>query len=211
MVVLMRSFFLSLFILTLSFGIAQTAPKLTDQDKTDIATAETYLNGFSSLKAHFLQFSDNGGQAEGTAYLSRPGHLRLQYDPPTELLLVADGSFLIVEDRRYDNPSYIPLDSTPAGVLVRDKIKLVNGDLSVTKIQHQPGVLSISLTDSKDSGQGELTLVFAEKPFQLKQWQIVDAQNQTTTVSLFDVQTGITLDQKLFVYKNTLSNKGINQ
>ncbi len=207
----MRLPILSVFIFALSFGIAQAAPQLSERDKTDVAAAEAYLNGFSNLKARFLQITDDGGQAEGTAYLSRPGHLRLQYDPPTQLLLVADGTFLIVEDRRYENPSYIPLDSTPAGVLVRDKIKLINGDLSITRVQHQPGVIAISLTDSKDSGQGELTLVFAEKPFQLKQWRIVDAQNQTTTVSLFDVQTGITLDQKLFVYKNTLSNKGLNQ
>ena len=207
---IMRLPLLSVLFLASSLTFAHAAA-LSDQDKTDIAAAETYLNGFSSLKARFLQISDDGGQAEGNAYLSRPGKLRLQYDPPAQLLLVADGTFLIVEDHRYDNPSYIPLNSTPAGVLVRDKIQLIGGDLSVKKVQHQPGVVSISLTDAKDPGQGELTLVFAEKPFQLRQWRIVDAQRQTTTVSLFDVQTGVALDKKLFTYVNSLPKKEFNQ
>jgi outer membrane lipoprotein-sorting protein len=181
------------------FSVAHAA-SLSERDKSDIALAETYLNGFSSLKAHFLQVSDDGGQAEGTAYLSRPGKLRLQYDPPAQLVLVADGTFLIVDDKRYANPSYLPLNSTPAGVLVREKINLLGSDLAVSKVQHQPGVISITMTEAKDPGNGELTLVFSEKPFQLRQWRIIDGQNQLTTVSLFDVQTGITLDRKLFVY-----------
>ncbi len=182
-------------------GSAQAA--LSDRDKADIAQAETYLNGFSTLKAHFLQISDDGGQAEGTAYLSRPGKLRLQYDPPAELVLVADGTFLIVDDKRYPNPTYLPLDSTPAGVLVRAKIDLVGGDLAVSKVSHQPGIITITLTEASDPSQGKLTLVFSEKPFQLRQWQIVDGQNQLTTVSLFDVQTGVPVDKKLFIYNNT--------
>jgi outer membrane lipoprotein-sorting protein len=182
-------------------GPAQAAA-LSDRDKADIAQAETYMNGITSLKAHFLQFSDVGGQAEGTAYLSRPGKLRLQYDPPSPLLLVADGSFLIVDDKRDDNPSYIPLNSTPAGILVRKHVDLTGGDVKVTKVAHQPGVVTLTMVSSDDPGQGQLALVFSERPFQLRQWQVIDAQGQVTTVSLFNVETGIPLDSQLFIVKN---------
>ena len=178
------------------------AAALSDRDKADIAQAETYMNGITSLKAHFLQFSDVGGQAEGTAYLSRPGKLRLQYDPPSPLLLVADGSFLIVDDKRDDNPSYIPLNSTPAGILVRKHVDLTGGDVKVTKVAHQPGVVTLTMVSSDDPGQGQLALVFSERPFQLRQWQVIDAQGQVTTVSLFNVETGIPLDSQLFIVKN---------
>jgi len=191
-----------LFLVLCAFCVRAEAAALSDRDKADIAQAEAYLNGFSTLKAHFLQVSDDGGQAEGTAYLSRPGRLRLQYDPPAKMVLIADGTFLIVDDKRYDNPSYLPLGSTPAGVLVREKIDLLGGDLSVSKVLRQPGVVAVTMTEKDDPGQGELTLVFSDKPFQLRQWRIVDAQNQVTTVSLFDIQTGIPLDRKLFVYNS---------
>lgn len=176
--------------------------RLTAQDEADIRSAQFYLNGITSLKARFLQISSNGGQAEGTAYLSRPGKMRLQYDPPSPLLVVADGTFLIVEDKTLDNPSYIPLNSTPAGVLVRSNVELNGKDLAVTKISRPPGILAITVAQADDPGEGQLTLIFSQRPFQLRQWRVLDAQGQTTTVSLFNAETGIPLDPELFHYKN---------
>ena len=137
------------------------------------------------------------------AYLARPGHLRLQYDPPSPLLVVADGHFLIVQDKTLDNPSWIPLDSTPAGILVRSDVTLDGKDLMVTKVKHLPGVVEISVVQANDTQSGDLTLVFSDAPFQLRQWRVTDAQGLTTTVSLFDMQTGIPLDAKLFEFRDT--------
>lgn len=175
---------------------------LSDRDRDDIARAQDYLNSVTTLKARFLQISANGGQAEGTAYLSRPGKMRLQYDPPSPLLMVADGTFLIVHDKDLGEPSYIPLNSTPAGVLVRENVQLDGKDVAVTRVIRQPGVLNISLVEADDPGQGELTLVFSEGPMALRQWRVVDAQGNTTTVSLYEAQTGLKLDPKLFEFKN---------
>lgn len=184
---------------------AWAAPKrapLSAQDKADIARAEDYLNSVTTLKARFLQVAGNGNQAEGTAYLSRPGRMRLQYDPPNPMLVVADGTFLIVHDKELGEPSYIPLGSTPAGVLVRENVKLDGKDLVVTRVIRLPGVLNVSLVEKDEPEQGELTLVFSESPFALRQWRVVDAQGTTTTVSLYESQTGLKLDPKLFEFKN---------
>jgi outer membrane lipoprotein-sorting protein len=184
---------------------AWAAPKkavLSAQDRADIQRAEDYLNSVTTLKARFLQISGNGNQAEGTAYLSRPGRMRLQYDPPSPMLVVADGTFLIVHDKELGEPSYIPLGSTPAGVLVRENVRLDGKDLTVTRVVRLPGVLNISLVETDEPGQGELTLVFSESPFALRQWRVVDAQGTTTTVSLYESQTGLRLDPKLFEFKD---------
>ncbi len=176
--------------------------QFTARDRADIQQAQDYLNSITSLKARFLQIGSNGGQAEGTAYLSRPGKLRLQYDPPSPLLVVADGTFLIVQDKTVDNPSYIPLGQTPAGVLVRDHVQLDGSDLKVTRVARQPGVLEVTVQQADDPGQGELTLVFSERPFQLRQWRVLDAQGQTTTVSLYNVLLGVKLDPSLFEFED---------
>lgn len=177
-------------------------PPLSAEDQAQVKAAEDYLNGITTLKARFLQVSDNGAQAEGTAYLNRPGKLRLQYDPPSPLLVVADGTFLIVHDKTLDNPSYIPLGSTPAGVLVREHVALDKGDLAVTKVVHQPGLVAVTVVEADDAASGSITLIFTERPFLLRQWRVVDAQGQTTSVSLYDVTTGIALDAKLFEFEN---------
>ena len=192
------------------FGVfsaaVQAAPParmpLSAQDKADITRAEEYLNGVTTLKARFLQVSPNGTSVEGDAYLSRPGKLRLQYDPPSPLLVVADGNFLIVHDSQLGEPSYIPLGSTPAGILVRPGVKLDGGDVMVTRVIRLPGVIRISMVEAEDPAAGEITLVFSDKPFVLRQWQVKDAQHQVTTVSLFQTQSGLSLDSKLFEFKN---------
>lgn len=175
---------------------------LSAQDRADVARAEAYLNQVTTLKARFLQLAPNGGQAEGTAYFSRPGRMRLQYDPPSPMLVVADGTFLIVHDKELGEPSYIPLNSTPAGILVRENVQLDGKDVTVTRVTRSPGVLNVSLVESEDPGQGELTLVFSERPFALRQWRVVDAQGGTTVVSLYEAQTGLALEPKLFEFKD---------
>jgi outer membrane lipoprotein-sorting protein len=183
---------------------AQAAPRkaLSAQDRADVERAEAFLNSFSTLKARFLQIAPNGAQTEGTAFFSRPGRMRLQYDPPSPMLVVADGRFLIVHDRDLDAPSYIPLDSTPAGILVRDNVRLDDKDVAVIRVGRAPGILTVSLVQADDPGQGELTLVFTERPFALKQWRVLDPQGNTTAVSLFETQTGLPLDPRLFEFKD---------
>jgi len=191
-------------LLPLALPAAAAGPRkpLSDQDKADIARAETYMNAITTLKARFQQFAPNGSVSEGTAYFSRPGRMRLQYDPPSPLLVVADGTFLIVHDRELGEPSYIPLGSTPAGVLVRENVQLDGKDLTVTRVTRAPGVLNVSLVESDDVGQGELTLVFTDQPLALRQWRVLDAQGSVTTVSLFDAQSGMRLDRKLFEFQD---------
>lgn len=181
---------------------ARKAPPLSDQDQANVAEAESYLNAITTLRARFQQFAPNGAVTEGTAYFSRPGRMRLQYDPPSPLLMVADGTFLIVNDQELGAPSYLPLDSTPAGILVRENVRLNGADLTVTKVTRVPGVINISMVQSDDSGQGELTLVFSDRPFALRQWRVRDAQGNITTVALYETQTGIKLDPSLFEFKD---------
>jgi outer membrane lipoprotein-sorting protein len=184
-------------------GAAAAEPKaalLSADDRADIARAEEYLNAITTLKARFLQTSPNGVSVEGDVFLSRPGRLRMQYDPPSPLLVVADGSFLIVHDRELGAPSYIPLGSTPAGMLVQPDLRLTGGAVTVTRVARLPGVVRISAVESEDPASGEITLVFSDRPFELRQWQVRDAQHQLTTVSLFESRIGLPLDPKLFKF-----------
>ncbi len=188
--------------LTIPSAAEAASAKLTPENRTQIARAEAYLNGISTLKARFVQSAANGNQVEGLAYLSRPGKMRLEYDPPSPLLIVADGTFLIVHDKELGDPSYIPLGSTPAGTLVRPNVRLDGGELMVTGVQSAAGVLEIAVRNAEEPGQGELTLVFTQSPFALRQWRVVDAQGIETRVSLYDIQTGGSLPAALFEFKD---------
>jgi len=192
----------SIAVLTTVAALAMSAPAfaLTAADNGEIARANDYFNQVHTLKARFVQEAANGAESEGTIYLNRPGKLRLEYAPPTPILVVAQGGELVYYDSKLGQVSYVDLDSTMAGVLVRPQVALDGGDLRVTAVGHQPGTTTITVTKREDASQGRITLVFTEKPFQLRQWQVVDQQGQITIVTLYDQQSGLPLDDALFTF-----------
>src|SRR5437016_2028338 len=76
---------------------ASTTP-LPQASPTSIAKVESYLNGVKTLTAQFLQTNPDGSVATGVFYLNRPGKMRLAYNPPSKLLIVADGDTLYHQD-----------------------------------------------------------------------------------------------------------------
>lgn len=162
---------------------------------------EEYLNAIRTFRARFLQIDPQGGTAEGTLYISRPGRLRVDYDPPNPNLLIANGRHLIHFDRALKAPAYLGLDSTPAGLLVRDPIKL-SGDVTVVGVERGPAILRVSVVQSSDPRAGRITFVFTERPFQLANWQVTDGQGQLTRVALEQQQAGLSLDPQLFVFRD---------
>jgi outer membrane lipoprotein-sorting protein len=184
----------------LPFGLAaHAAPHaaLTAQDKVDIKRIEAYLNGLTTLKAHFMQVAQDGGVSAGTAWLERPGRMRFQYDPPAPFLLIASHGVLTFHDSTLQQTSTIALNRTPLGILLAPLVEL-SGAVMVTAMQHLPGQIQLTLVRTKNPGDGSLTLVFADPPLSLRQWTVVDAQQRATHVTLSSVQLGGTFDQQLF-------------
>lgn len=188
-------------VLLLALVLPGTAlARLTTEDTADIQRAEQYLNKITTLKARFLQVASNGAHAEGIAYLSRPGKMRLDYLPPSPIQVYARSGMLVYFDKTLQQTSYVDIDQTPAGVLVRQQIHLTGEDITVTGVRRGQGTLEMDLVRTKDPGAGSITLIFTEQPFALKQWRVRDPQGQVTTVSLFDAQTGLRLDPGLFEF-----------
>ena len=186
--------------LTLSVSANAAPTVLSNSELADVKRAERYLNELHTLKSRFLQATSTGEFREGTFYLSRPGKMRIEYDPPAQLLIVADGTWLIYHDMELDQITHLPLRTTTANILLKKKITLKGGDLEVSKVEKAPGIISITVIPS-DKDTGQLTLVFSNKPLKLKKWIVVDPQGMTTSVSLLSTQRDILLDKELFEVK----------
>ena len=158
---------------------ARAAPglALTAEDQTDISRIEAYLNGLKSLKAHFLQVTQDGAVSEGTAWLERPGRMRFQYDPPAPFLLIASHGVLTFHDSALQQTTNIGLGRTPLGILLAADVKL-SGAVTVTGLQRLPGQLQVTVVRTDNPGDGSLTLIFADPPLTLRLWTVVDAQRR---------------------------------
>jgi outer membrane lipoprotein-sorting protein len=182
-----------------SRAAAPRAAVLSAADSADVQRVEQYLNGIHSLAARFQQFSGDGGTAAGQVFVARPGRMRFEYDKPSPILLLADGTFVVYIDNQLKQVSYLPIGSTPAWFLLRDHISLTDG-VTITKFEHGPGVIRITLVENKSPENGTLTLTFSDKPLDLKQWTIVDQQGKTTTVALSDARYDVPIDAKAFTF-----------
>ncbi|MGE4529491.1 MAG: outer membrane lipoprotein carrier protein LolA [Rhodospirillaceae bacterium] len=171
---------------------------LSDRQAELVHKAEDALNRIHTLKARFLQAASTGEMAEGTVYLSRPGRLRVEYDPPTPVLVVANGAYFTFVDTKLKQLSYLGLDATPAGILLRKNVVFSGPDIRVRSVDEGPGVAEITLISKKDPTAGSLTLVFSLRPFALAQWRVTDAQGIATTVTLQNPETGVSLPTTLF-------------
>jgi outer membrane lipoprotein-sorting protein len=182
-------------------ALAAKSPTLSEADRADVGRVETYLNQVRSLKADFSQVAPDGSLSDGKFFLRRPGRLRFEYDPPNPILIVGDGTWIVVYDSETNQVDRLPIGQTPLSVLVRDRVSLGDG-MEVTEVRRQPGVLEISLVDPANRDQGSITLVFSDPPLELRQWLVTDSQRQVTTVQLRDATRNVDLDAKLFVFND---------
>jgi outer membrane lipoprotein-sorting protein len=168
----------------------------TSGDAAVVSDVETFLQGIRSLRADFIQRTDQGGYAEGTFYLDRPGRMRIEYEEVPHLI-VANGTFITFYDLELGQRSDQRLSTSLAGFIAREQIRL-SGDVTVTNVSTDFDVIRIDLVQTDDRSAGELSLVLDRNPMELKGWLVRDPQGITTEVILENVETGVSLNRRLF-------------
>ncbi len=165
----------------------------------DIERAEKYLQDMKTAQARFVQTTHNGQQLVGTFYLSRPGRLRFEYDPPVENFVVADGTFIYFYDAELDEQTNAPIQATLANFFLRKEFSF-SDDLVVDEAKESGGLIMITVVQADEPESGSIIFAFNKKPFELKKWRVVDGQGLITEVELFYLKTGVEHDSDLFYF-----------
>jgi len=174
-------------------------------NRDDTATLEqvsAYLNGIKTMEGGFVQIGPDGGVATGKFYISKPGKMRFDYDPPAPTLVIANGLSIVVYNTKLNTADRYPLSATPLNLILSDDVSLVRSSY-VTGVERQPGSLIVKAKSSDNSMSGSITIVFADPALELRQWTVVDAQGLATTVSLRNVQTGMDIPNSTFGVKDS--------
>jgi outer membrane lipoprotein-sorting protein len=173
-------------------------------DAGELQRIETYLNNIRTLQSRFTQLSSDGGVSTGTLWLSRPGKMRVEYDPPVPVLLVASDERIWYYDKKLQQVSFFDLKDTPAWFLLQPNVRF-GGDITVFGLQRgqaQGGqsTVSVTVSETKNPQLGRATLAMNANPLELRKWQIVDAQQKVVTVTLDDPHYGVSLNPQLFYW-----------
>lgn len=177
-----------------------------EKRQSTIKRIEDYLSNLKSIVSSFQQVAPDGTLTTGKFYLKRPGKMRWQYNPPTPILMVSNGSTLVYYDYELEQVSHVSLDSTLIGLLAHDKIRF-DGKIGITELAQDSGAIRISLAQRDKPTEGELMLEFSDKPLTLQNMVIRDATNQITSVALTDAKFGVALDDKLFIFRDPRKGK----
>ena len=166
--------------------------------KAQAAKVSSYLSSLQTLVGNFVQVGPDGTKTKGDFFIQKPGKVRFEYDPPSPIDIIADGSSLAVRDRNLATQDIYPLSQTPLRYLLSDRIDLLK-DTNVVSVASDDMFISITIEEKQALiGTSRLMLMIGTKDGQLKQWTVTDPQGYDTTVAVYNLDTSKKVDPSLF-------------
>jgi outer membrane lipoprotein-sorting protein len=166
--------------------------------KAQAAKVSNYLSSLQTLVGNFVQVGPDGSKTKGDFYIQKPGKVRFEYDPPNPIDIIADGSSVVVRDRKLATQDVYPLSQTPLRFLLSDRIDLMK-DTNVVGVSADDMFITVTIEEKQALiGTSRLMLMLGAKDGQLKQWTVTDPQGYDTTVAVYNLDAGKKLDPGLF-------------
>ena len=163
-----------------------------------------YFNSVTTLVGNFVQVGPDRSRLEGDFYLQKPGKMRFDYDAPSPVELISDGSSVVVRDRKLATQDLYPLSQTPLRFLLAEKLDLLK-DTKVIGVHQDDLFINVTIEEKHPLvGSHKLMLMFGAKDGELKQWTITDPQGYDTTIAIFNVDATKRPDPSLFKIDYTL-------
>ena len=177
---------------------ARPNSNLEAKQRALVDRVSAYLTRVQVMSGDFAQVGPDGRRSQGQFYVQKPGKIRFDYDSPSRIDIIADGSSVVVRDRKLATQDVYPLSQTPLRFLLADRIDLLK-DATVTAASADDTYVTV-LVEEKHAvvGTSKLMMMFGAKDFQLKQWIVTDPQGYDTTVALSNLDTAKRPDPDMF-------------
>ena len=204
------------------FPFSSLFSKDKDKDKPQTTTAfdakqralldriSMYLSSVQTMVGNFAQVGPDGQRTQGTFYIQKPGKVRFEYNPPTPIDIIADGSSVVVRDRNLATQDLYPLSQTPLRYLLADRIDLLR-DTDVVSVTSDDTFVTVVVEEKQlVVGTSRLMVMFDAKDLGLKQWTVTDPQGLDTTVAVYNLDATKKPDPNLFVINYTRNTGSAN-
>ena len=176
------------------------------ESNADVLNIERYLNSIQTLKAEIIQISSTGEVETGIIFIKKPGQMRFEYDPPSNHLVIASGLLLVIIDKKSNGePQKYLTSQTPIGYLLNERVNLDNNP-ALKAVSVKSDEIRIKLSDDKKPRSGQLELVFAKQPINLKEWIITSYSGEETRVLLEKILVNEPFRKEKFNIGQEISN-----
>jgi outer membrane lipoprotein-sorting protein len=177
---------------------ARPNPNLEPKQRALVDRVSAYLTRVQVMSGDFAQVGPDGRRSQGQFYVQKPGKIRFDYDSPSRIDIIADGSSVVVRDRKLATQDVYPLSQTPLRFLLADRIDLLK-DTTITTVSADDTYVTVVVEETHAVvGTSKLMMMFGAKDFQLKQWIVTDPQGYDTSVALTNLDTAKRPDPDMF-------------
>jgi len=184
-------------------GQSDQATAFTDQQRQLLDRVSHYLSGIQTLVGNFVQIAPDGTRTDGTFYLQKPGKVRFDYNAPSPIDVIADGSSVAVRNRDLNTQDLWPLSQTPLRYLLAAHIDLLR-DTDVVSVTSDDKYVTVVVQEKQLMvGTSRLKMMFDAKKLTLRQWTVTDPQGLQTTVGVYNLDTSEKPNPNLFVINYT--------
>ena len=176
-----------------SFSLGQAVE--IDEDRSRILE---YLDGIRSLAGRYEQFAPDGERNSGKFYIQRPNRVHFDEDAPDGSMIVSDGFWIAVIDKKSGSAPRYPLSSVPFASVLSEKPS-EDESIEIHHVRRFGNRLQMLVSKRDKPELGLLTLLFEEDPFRLLGWLVRDAQQEETLVLLKIEEANGDFDRRLFM------------
>lgn len=168
-------------------------------EKISLTAISSYLNSFQTAEGDFTQYNEDGSVSTGQLFLKRPGRVRFEYDPPADVLVIADGTRVgIIDGKSNTGPEAYPLHRTPLKIILARNVDFTRARM-VTGHTSDGETTTVRAEDPNNPEYGSIELVFTDAPVALRQWVINSGDGTRTTVVLGELRKGVRFANDRFV------------
>jgi outer membrane lipoprotein-sorting protein len=199
----MRLRALALVAAPLAFAAVPT-PVIAQAAQGGLAQVQAHLRAVETMTANFTQTDRRGRSLSGTLTVKRPGRIRFDYGSAANILIVGDGRALNFIDYDVRQVQRWPINDSPLSVLLNPTQDL--GRFGRV-IRDDAQVLMIEARDPRRREFGTITLAFAKvasapSGLILQGWNMIDAQNNRTSVRLSGQRFNQPVADSLFTWRD---------
>jgi outer membrane lipoprotein-sorting protein len=180
--------------------LPQPRPAFGQIDLTQVEALEavnTRFNQMQTMQGQFFQIGPGPNElSEGEFFFARPGLLRLNYYPPSQLVVISNGNVMSVDDRARGTQNFYRLARTPLAPILAPTTNLTSEDLVRDVILDREEFIILVLATADDGSW--LSLYFDRQTYDLRQWVTVDARGNTITFVMYETEINQPVDGEYF-------------
>ena len=157
------------------------------------------LNQTNNISFKFIQKIGKKTE-EGECVILYPKKIFCKYDDIYNKILVSNGRSLVINSKKIKNYLRYQLKDTPLD-LILDKKFLLNKLDQVETIEENDETFSFKITHNNNL----LNIFFDKISYEIKGWATTDIYLNKVETNLSNVETNITIDEKLFRIQNYIN------